>query len=313
MPAVGWYTVGNRPTSLDLSLHTQLLAYNESPLLLILSASGITSSARTSTSSSNLPLDIYESIVDIAGEKSVNKFVRIAGGDASSSSGGGGGYKIETGEAERIAVESASRQAVASQTGVASGGNKETIESTLVAGLTTQRNAVSMLHQRIATILQYLSLVQNGTLQPDHETLRQINSLVSSVSSKPPSSAGGPTSLLPSAAPSAPEAIAMTAPPALHPTSNGTSGGSTALDHLFKEEFNREQNDVLLTSILAQMTKNLESANVLIDKFSVQQFREVDDFHHGPGMMGGGGGGGMGKRSGKKGGMGRRGTQDGFH
>lgn len=50
---------------------------------------------------SKLPLDIYESIVDIAGGKSETKFVKI-GTDA-------GGYKVETYEAERIAVETASR------------------------------------------------------------------------------------------------------------------------------------------------------------------------------------------------------------
>ena len=102
---VGWYTVGATPTPLDLSIHTQLLAYNESPLFLQLSPSSISAPRPGAAKGHNLPLEIYESVVDIVGVKSVNRFVRIAGEE--------GGYRIETGEAERIAVESASRQAVA--------------------------------------------------------------------------------------------------------------------------------------------------------------------------------------------------------
>lgn len=54
--------------------------------------------------------------MDIVAGKSVLKFVRIAGEE--------GGYKIETGEAERIAVESASRTALA-----ASGSSRQGQES----------------------------------------------------------------------------------------------------------------------------------------------------------------------------------------
>ena len=102
--------MGTQPTPLDLAIHTQLLAYNESPIFLQLHPAG-TSAPSTSSGNvgSNLPLDIYESIVDIVNGKSETRFVRIAGED--------GGYRVETGEAERIAVESASRTAVASASG----------------------------------------------------------------------------------------------------------------------------------------------------------------------------------------------------
>lgn len=111
---VGWYSIGPRPTALDLAIHTQLLPYNESPLFLQLHPN-------SHVQGSNLPLSIYESVVDIVAGKSVTKFVKIAGED--------GGYRIETGEAERIAVESASRTAVANaSTGGRAG--QESSEST---------------------------------------------------------------------------------------------------------------------------------------------------------------------------------------
>ena len=106
---VGWYTVGTQPTPLDLAIHTQLLVYNESPIFLQLHPTGNSSSSSAANAGSNLPLDLYESIVDIVNGKSETRFVRIAGED--------GGYRVETGEAERIAVESASRTAVASASG----------------------------------------------------------------------------------------------------------------------------------------------------------------------------------------------------
>ena len=115
MNAVGWYTVGRSPTFLDLSLHTQLLVYNESPIFLTLSPNNLSHSK-----AGNLPIEIYQSVVDIIAGRSMSKFVKIAGEE--------GGYRIETGEAERIAVESASRQAVALATGNRAG--QESSEST---------------------------------------------------------------------------------------------------------------------------------------------------------------------------------------
>lgn len=127
-----------------------------------------------------------------------------------------------------------------------------------------------MLHSRIGVILQYLEAVKKGLQPPDHETLRQIASLVASVT-----------------------ASSTTAPAA---EMNG-----------FVDEFDREQNDVLLTTLLGQMTKTLEQTNVLVDKFSIQQQKDRDEHEHGygpSGMKKGGGGGGS--RRGFAGGRGAR-------
>lgn len=56
--------------------------------------------------------------------------------------------------------------------------------SAVVANLTTQRNAIKMLHSRLQVILQYLDqLVNSATesqqpIQADHEVLRHISSLI---------------------------------------------------------------------------------------------------------------------------------------
>jgi COP9 signalosome complex subunit 6 len=52
----------------------------------------------------------------------------------------------------------------------------------VIANLITQKNAIKMLHDRIATIVQYLEAVIGGTAIRDHETLRQISALVTSLS-----------------------------------------------------------------------------------------------------------------------------------
>ena len=99
-----------------------------------------------------------------------------------------------------------------------------------------------MLHSRIEVVLQYLDAVQKGQQAPDHETLRQIASLVSSIASS-----------------------------STHSSSHSTSAPQPSD---FLTEFEREKNDVLLTSLLGQMTRNLEATNTLVDKFSLQQNRD---------------------------------------
>jgi COP9 signalosome complex subunit 6 len=122
---VGWYSIGSTPLTSDLALHTQILTYNESPIFLQLHPDAMQASGSSdSRAASKLPLDIYESVVDIAGGKSETKFVKIATE--------AGGYKVETYEAERIAVESASKVGAASAGTAGQGGKaqQETTEST---------------------------------------------------------------------------------------------------------------------------------------------------------------------------------------
>lgn len=50
-----------------------------------------------------------------------------------------------------------------------------------MANLTTQRNAIKMLYDRVGVILEYLRRVAAGTVVKDQETLRQISALITSL------------------------------------------------------------------------------------------------------------------------------------
>jgi hypothetical protein len=117
----------------------------------------------------------------------------------------------------------------------------------VVAGLTTQRNAISMLHSRIGAILEYLKAVQIGQIAPDPETLRQISSLVSSVSA---------------------------APTEVSSTTQSMASTSDVESSSQASEFQQEQSDVMLTSLLGLMTKNLDEINMLVDKFGIAHAKD---------------------------------------
>ena len=91
-------------------------------------------------------------------------------------------YDVETGEAERIAVD-----------GVSKGLGDE--EGSVVGNLITQRNAIRMLYDRITVLSRYIYDVSRGeslcvmvgpklivgSVEADHEIIRQISSLVASL------------------------------------------------------------------------------------------------------------------------------------
>lgn len=111
-----------------------------------------------------------------------------------------------------------------------------------------------MLHSRIGAILSYLSAVQQGKVAPDHETLRQISSLVSALTSS-----GSESSSV---------------EPPIATTSKLASSYSDRDVKGLSAEFEQEQSDVMLTSLLGLMTKNLEQLNTLVDKFGVAQTKD---------------------------------------
>ncbi|KAF9437070.1 COP9 signalosome complex subunit 6 [Entomortierella beljakovae] len=140
---LGWYSTGHRPTSVDINL----TGYNESPLFLQLDPNEIPTPARS------LPITLYESIVDIVDNQPQPMFIKAP-------------YKIETGEAERIAVDH-----------VAHAATHQEGESSLVAHLSGQRNAIKMLDTRIKLLHQYLQDSVEGRVPKDHDLERQISSL----------------------------------------------------------------------------------------------------------------------------------------
>ncbi|KAI9336530.1 maintenance of mitochondrial structure and function-domain-containing protein [Obelidium mucronatum] len=144
---LGWYSVGAQPTEADLAVHKQILEHNESPLFIQLNPI-------INPVAKELPLAVYESVVDLDNGGNVLKFAKSK-------------YKIETGEAERIALDHVARVS-----------NAETDRgSSLVANLTGQRNAIKMLHARVQILRAYVRDVDNGILPRDHELLRQISAV----------------------------------------------------------------------------------------------------------------------------------------
>ncbi|WVQ93357.1 hypothetical protein IAU59_000425 [Kwoniella sp. CBS 9459] len=154
LDVIGWYSVGETPTSDDIALHAQFTEKIDTPVFLLFDPRGV-------SGTQNLPIRVYESALTegkTENERHGGQLVELE-------------YGIETGEAERIAVDGVSRGGM--------GGEGE--ESTVIANLTTQRNAIKMLYDRIANLLQYITAVIGKTAQPDHTILRQISSLVATL------------------------------------------------------------------------------------------------------------------------------------
>ncbi|KAI7898943.1 COP9 signalosome complex subunit 6-like protein [Cokeromyces recurvatus] len=144
---MGWYSIGSMPSEVDLQLHEQFLEINESALFLQMNPN---------MSTQDFPIEVYESIIDITKNRPL--FIKST-------------YKIETGEAECIAVDQISKPSSTSTSDTTSLGN------TLIAHLTTQRNAIAMLNSRIQFLYQYLQNIKSGAIPVDHDILRQISSL----------------------------------------------------------------------------------------------------------------------------------------
>ncbi|OJA20429.1 hypothetical protein AZE42_09472 [Rhizopogon vesiculosus] len=166
---IGWYTIAPVPTSRHIALHEQarqffrLLAsethslqftgYCSTPLLLVLQPSIITPSSSDITGQT-LPFKAYEPTIEIRDKKTRSVFIEAP-------------YKVETGEAERIAVDWTAK----------GGGGSTSLES----HLQTQRAAVKMLHERILVLVQYVTNVVAGQVPTDHTTLRSLSALVASL------------------------------------------------------------------------------------------------------------------------------------
>ncbi|EGG12336.1 uncharacterized protein MELLADRAFT_101852 [Melampsora larici-populina 98AG31] len=233
---LGWYTIGQKPTINHLNIQIQLTSFFElnSPLLVLYSNS--------STPTTNNHKEIEDSNKDIPIE--IFEFLNLDSNHQQPSSSEEQSnylkcnYTVETSEAERIAVDYIAKPNL---------GNSK--ENALIANLTTQRNAIKMLHLRLESILDYLNLIietTNQTSNPNdqdlnhHEILRQISSLLSSL-----------------------------------PKAND--------HHEFVQEYSKENNDALLTHYLTTQTKSINQSNQLIDKFLYLLSRDRDSSRDGGG------------------------------
>ncbi|GAA5849876.1 hypothetical protein JCM9279_002451 [Rhodotorula babjevae] len=275
---LGWYSVGQQPTPEDTALHKQFFTYNESPLFLQFSPPS--SSASTSSSSQDLPVAVYESVLELAAGQPEPVFVPCA-------------YEIVTGEAERVAVEGVSKPEEGTEGGA--GGS-------LILTLSTQRSALTMLADRIAVVVRYLECVTRGAARADPETMRGIAALLGSLQG---SAEGG-------------EEAGEGEGEAEGEGEEGKGARGGVRKEGLRGEFMTEYNDVLLTTYLATLTKQLQTANNLLDK-QLLVVQSSSNAHTGAGGAkdGPGGGGGGGSRDpfgfGGGGGGGRSGRRSARH
>ncbi|GAA5929012.1 hypothetical protein JCM3775_006711 [Rhodotorula graminis] len=225
---LGWYSVGHAPSPDDTALHKQFFVYNESPLFLQFSPPSSSTSSSSSPASKDLPVAIYESVIELVDDAPEPVFVPCA-------------YEIVTGEAERVAVEGVSRPEEGTEGGA--GGS-------LILTLTTQRAALAMLADRIAVVVRYLEAVTRGEARADNETMRGIAALLGSLLA---SGEGEGERAGEGAGAGAGEG-------------EGRRGEGEVRKEGLRGEFMTEYNDVLLTTYLATLTKQLQTANNLLDK-----------------------------------------------
>ncbi|KAH7883798.1 maintenance of mitochondrial structure and function-domain-containing protein [Phlebopus sp. FC_14] len=150
---IGWYTVASKPTSRHISLHEQFTGYCSTPLLLVLQPSSA-APLPSDITGQTLPFKAYEPSVEIRDKKTRSVFIEAP-------------YKVETGEAERIAVDWTAK----------GGGGSTSWES----HLQSQRAAVKMLHERIVVLIHYVTNVIAGHVPKDHTTLRSLSALIASL------------------------------------------------------------------------------------------------------------------------------------
>ncbi|KAF7320021.1 COP9 signalosome complex subunit 6 [Mycena kentingensis (nom. inval.)] len=151
---IGWYTIAQRPTPAHIALHEQFTGYCSTPLLLLLQPSMSLGAASSDVNAQTLPFKAYEPTIELRDRKSRSVYIEVP-------------YSVETGEAERIAVDWTAR----------GGGSGTSLES----HLHTQRAAVKMLHDRIMVLVKYVTDLVAGQAKTDHATLRALSALIASL------------------------------------------------------------------------------------------------------------------------------------
>lgn len=145
MDFLGWYTTGDAPNESDIHVHKQICEINESPVILKLNPF---------TRNADLPVTMYESVIDLVNGEATMLFVELS-------------YTLATEEAERIGVDHVAR--------MASGESSE--NSQVAEQLQAQHNAVKMLANRVRLILEYIRAMERGEVPKSHDVLREAKSL----------------------------------------------------------------------------------------------------------------------------------------
>jgi len=155
MDFLGWYSTGETPTDEEVAVHRQICEINESPLFLQLNP------AARGASATELPVALFESVIDLVGGEARMLFVPLA-------------FTLATEEAERIGLDH-----VAKISGSGGGGEDNDTTSKVAEHLSAQHSAIKMLTSRVRIILEYVKAVEAGELPSNHDVLREAKALAS--------------------------------------------------------------------------------------------------------------------------------------
>jgi len=143
---LGWYSTGKKIQATDSLIHKTMTQYNERPLFLLFDP-------KPEASSRELPIQVYEEVVHIVGDKTSSEFVATA-------------FKIESEEAERITAVHCAKVITNVEPG-----------SVVTPHYNSLKNAISMLNSRIRLLHQFLKDVASAKIDADQKLLRQIKGL----------------------------------------------------------------------------------------------------------------------------------------
>eukprot|EP01135_Chromosphaera_perkinsii_P009958 Nk52_evm1s1984 gene=Nk52_evmTU1s1984 len=142
---LGWYATCDVIDERIMEMQKQVMNLGENIIFLQLKPK--------TDSGQDLPISVYETVMDVEGETPRVMFVNIP-------------YSINTGEAERVTVDDLTKF----------NSNADSTVSCATDYMNSMQNAVTMLHQRIRILLHYLLAVKKGQLPMDHKLLRKISS-----------------------------------------------------------------------------------------------------------------------------------------
>ena len=157
---VGWYATGDKvDPNLDIPIHKSLEHLHESPVFLLFNPTHgavndtdatMESSPSTSKKQKELPVTLWEPVMKSSTNiNSELQFIETT-------------YRVETTEAERVAVDHVSRAS----------GRNESSTGALNNHISGVVRAIEMLDVRLEVLVKYLNDVKNGVVEPDHEVLR---------------------------------------------------------------------------------------------------------------------------------------------
>ncbi|KAH8092348.1 hypothetical protein JL720_5317 [Aureococcus anophagefferens] len=142
---LGWYCLAKSATPAHLDLHREFLAYNESPLCLMMDP-------EPSAESKDLPITILEAEVQVVDDVPTMLFATLP-------------FTLETLQAERISME------IVAKTAPTDG------ESALDTHVEAVDTSLRTLGSRVAVLVDYLRAVAGGKAEPDFALLRQVSGL----------------------------------------------------------------------------------------------------------------------------------------